>query len=131
MQSAHKAQSRVRSVFASVMLGAALVLPAIGHAQDSATTPVLAVPDFTGVVAKTEGSVVNIRTTETVQVRGPGMGPGGPGGDPYELFRWFFGPEFAPPGAEPPRGRGTPRAEPEERTVPRGVGSGFFISKDG
>jgi len=85
-------------------------------------------PDFTSIVEKTEAAVVNIRTTETVPVRG--MGPGG--NDPYELFRWFFGPDFQPPGMpSPPGGPRGPRKAPEERVVPRGVGSGFFISDDG
>ncbi|KAA0888579.1 Do family serine endopeptidase [Pusillimonas sp. ANT_WB101] len=100
--------------------------------------PVLSVPDFTSVVAKTEGSVVNIRTTEAVPVRGQGMGPGG-STDPYELFKWFFGPDAVPPGMPGKRGergdrgnRGAaPQAAPQERTVPRGVGSGFIISADG
>ena len=96
--------------------------------------PVLALPDFTSVVAKTEGSVVNIRTTESVSVRPPGMG--GPGTDPYDMFRWFFGPDFVPPGAAPgQRQRSVPNPNPgakeKERTVPRGVGSGFIISEDG
>lgn len=83
-------------------------------------------PDFTNIVEKADPAVVNIRTTATVPVR-----PGGPGGtDPYELFRWFFGPDFQPPGL-PPQRRQQPPAQPEERTVPRGVGSGFFISSDG
>jgi len=74
--------------------------------------------------------VVNIRTTETVALRPASpFGPGGPGSDPYEMFRWFFGPDFAPPGAQPP-GRQRPQP-PQERSVPRGVGSGFIISQDG
>jgi serine protease Do len=92
--------------------------------------PVLSVPDFSAVVEKTEGSVVNIRTTEVVEAR-PTMGPGT---DPYDMFRWFFGPDFVPPGAAPgQRQRGTPSPSPKEkeRTVPRGVGSGFIISEDG
>ncbi|MFT0547635.1 DegQ family serine endoprotease [Allopusillimonas ginsengisoli] len=101
----------------------------------AAPVPVLSVPDFTGVVAKTEGSVVNIRTTEAVRVRNQRMGPGG-STDPYELFKWFFGPDAVPPGMPGKRGdrgdRGAaPQAEPQERTVPRGVGSGFIISADG
>lgn len=81
-------------------------------------------PDFTAIVEKAEPAVVNIRTTATVNAGGAG------GRDPYEMFRWFFGPDFKPPGGEAPQQR---RRAPEEqeRTVPRGVGSGFFISKDG
>src|SRR3546814_14945243 len=47
------------------------------------------------------------------------------------MFRWFFGPDFMPPGMPGPRGRSTPEPEQQERTVPRGVGSGFIISEDG
>jgi serine protease Do len=82
-------------------------------------------------VAETEGSVVNIRTTEAVPVR---RSPMGPGGDPSDLFRWFFGPDFMPPGFAQPQQRqhrGQPRQQPQERTVPRGIGSGFVISADG
>lgn len=83
-------------------------------------------PDFTHIVEKTDASVVNIRTTATVPVRA--INPSG--NDPYELFRWFFGPDFQLPS---PQSRGPRRSNPpnEERTVPRGVGSGFFISQDG
>src|SRR5690625_2363635 len=79
-------------------------------------------PDFTKIVEETEASVVNIRTTETVPVRsGHGFG-----GDPYDFFRWFFGPDAAPDRRShpPPQWR-------EEQVVPRGVGSGFVISNDG
>lgn len=90
-------------------------------------------PDFTAIVEKAEPAVVNIRTTATVTAGGPHGGR-----DPYEMFRWFFGPDFQPPGGPggpggngeaPQQRRGNP--EPQERTVPRGVGSGFFISSDG
>src|SRR5690606_16730607 len=72
-------------------------------------------------------AVVNVRTTAT----GPGRGMGPGGNDPYELFRWFFGPDFQPPGMPGMPRRNAPQPAPEERTVPRGVGSGFFISEDG
>ena len=79
-------------VAASVMMSAAYVPASV------AQTPTVALPDFTGIVEKADPAVVNIRTTATVPVRGPG--PGG-GGDPYELFRWFFGPDFQPPAGRP------------------------------
>ena len=84
----------------------------------------LGLPDFTSIVEKAEPAVVNIRTTATVR------GGGSSGRDPHEMFRWFFGPDFSPPGGEAPQQR---RGAPEqpERSVPRGVGSGFFISADG
>lgn len=85
-------------------------------------------PDFTNIVEQVDPGVVNIRTTASIRVAG--RGPGG-GSDPYELFRWFFGPDFAPPGMPPGRGAPSPAPEGQERTVPRGVGSGFFLSDDG
>lgn len=119
---------------AAVMLAAGAPM-AYAQAQPVTTTEqvqstTLGLPDFTGVVAKTEDGVVNIRTTEAVRVRSPAMGPGS---DPYDMFRWFFGPDFMPPGMAPqrPRGGGNEGQQPQERTVPRGVGSGFIISADG
>jgi len=125
-------KSRYRRALATLTLSAAalvgsLATPLPSHAQTQ-TLPTLGLPDFTGIVAEVDSAVVNIRTTATVPVR---AGGGGRGNDPYELFRWFFGPDFAPPGSAPgPRGQPQPQ-QPQERTVPRGVGSGFFISKDG
>ncbi|CAM5780082.1 DegQ family serine endoprotease [Castellaniella caeni] len=121
----------VAGAAASVLLASTLPL---GVAQAaSASAPTVALPDFTQVVAETEGSVVNIRTTEAVPVRR--SSPMGPGGDPSDLFRWFFGPDFMPPGYGPQQQQ-KPHAQPnqptpKERTVPRGIGSGFIISSDG
>lgn len=88
-------------------------------------------PDFTQIVEKSENAVVNIRTTAKVSV----SPRGGNGQDPYELFRKFFGPDFNIPGmpnpGANPHGGQRPAPEPQERSVPRGVGSGFFISADG
>src|SRR3546814_7034676 len=99
------------------LLVACAAIGGVGNAQTSAV-PVLSVPDFTQVVAETEGSVVNIRTTEAVPMRNPAMGPNS--NDPYDMFRWFFGPDFVPPGAPSPRQRNAPPAgEQQERTVPR------------
>ncbi|NYT38330.1 Do family serine endopeptidase [Allopusillimonas soli] len=130
----------VKRLLASASVGLLVACTAVGavtsespKAGASAPAPTLSVPDFTKVVAETEGSVVNIRTTEAVPVRRPGMGPNS--NDPYDMFRWFFGPDFMPPGFGPsPRDRGgndDSSSQPEERTVPRGVGSGFIISEDG
>ncbi|TSH95739.1 Do family serine endopeptidase [Verticiella sediminum] len=115
----------MRRACGAVLLGASLAVASPVLAQ-----PVVG-PDFTSVVEKVDPGVVNIRTTASIRVAG--RGPGG-GSDPYELFRWFFGPDFAPPGRNVPPG--TPPQTPpggggEERSVPRGVGSGFFISQDG
>lgn len=112
---------------ATVALAACMSL---GAPQAVAQTRTLdGLPDFTPIVEKTEGSVVNIRTTATVQARG-GM-PGFGGEDPYEMFRWFFGPDMVPPGAGRRPGPGAGAAPAEPRTVPRGIGSGFIVSDDG
>ncbi len=124
--SARRAQAALLALL--LLLGGALF-----SLSASAQTPAAGLPDFTTIVDKADPAVVNIRTTATVPVR---RGPGGGSSDPYELFRWFFGPDFQPPGApgqrQAPRGQ-APQApqQPEERTVPRGLGSGFFISEDG
>lgn len=128
----HAGNSRIKRMVAGASASLLLAFAPLGGVAtaQTVTAPTLTVPDFTAVVAKTEGSVVNIRTTESVPVRNPAMGPNG--NDPYDMFRWFFGPDFAPPGAAP-RQRNAPAPSPQEkeRTVPRGVGSGFIISADG
>jgi len=126
----------VALTLAAVTTTALALPPAVyAQAQNTASPAAFGLPDFTAIVARTEGSVVNIRTTATVTTRPSpfGYGPGGPGGnDPFDMFRWFFGPDFLPPGASPDRQRPPPqRQQPQERTVPRGVGSGFIISDDG
>jgi len=122
-------------VGAATALASAALTPA--HAQTQAQTPMptVTMPDFSGIVEKADPAVVNIRTTATVPVRRPGTD----GQDPYDLFRFFFGPDFQPPGMpgqrapreKAPKDDNKEQKAPEERTVPRGVGSGFFISADG
>jgi len=126
------AKRAVAGAAAGLMLLAALPMGAV-QAEPAVSTTVSALPDFTQVVSETEASVVNIRTTEAVPVR---RSPVGPGGDPSDLFRWFFGPDFMPPGfgpqQAPQKPHGQPQQpEPKERTVPRGIGSGFILSSDG
>ncbi|MGB6007514.1 DegQ family serine endoprotease [Castellaniella sp.] len=125
----------VKRAFAGAAAGLLLISAApMGAAQaETAVSTSAALPDFTQIVSETEGSVVNIRTTEAVPVR---RSPVGPGGDPSDLFRWFFGPDFMPPGYGPQQQPQRPHAKPDqpapkERTVPRGIGSGFIISSDG
>ena len=127
-----------RRALVAVALGTAVVagglhtmqVHAQAQPQAQTQTPAIALPDFTSIVEKAEPAVVNIRTTATVSSRGERGGQ-----DPYEMFRHFFGPDAVPPGAgkQAPGPRGGKRggSEPEEHTVPRGVGSGFIISTDG
>src|SRR5690554_6816336 len=94
----------------------------VASAQDvqnaNVATSIVGLPDFTPIVNQTENAVVNIRTMENISNRSHGYDPYG--GDPSELFRFFFGPDFMPPRATPqPRHRGN--GQPE-RSVPRGVG---------
>lgn len=124
---------KVASAAASLVLATGLPLGAAQAQAQAAAVTSAALPDFTQVVEATEASVVNIRTTEAVPVRRSPLGPDN--GDPSELFRWFFGPDFMPPGFGQQDPRSRPRKQPapsqEERTVPRGIGSGFVISDDG
>ncbi|MGA0583717.1 MAG: hypothetical protein ACO2ER_07405, partial [Castellaniella sp.] len=104
----HLPYTAVARAAAGAAVSLAMVLP-VGAAQAQAVAaPSAALPDFTQVVQETEGSVVNIRTTEAVPVRRSPMGPGD--GDPSELFRWFFGPDFMPPGF----GQQGPHARPKQ-----------------
>lgn len=123
------ANNRIKRWLACASAGFLVACSSVGASADTqSTAPGVNLPDFTQVVEKTEPAVVNIRTTASVPVRSSPMGPNGT--DPYEMFRWFFGPDFLPPGVAPePRQRRAP--EEHERTVPRGVGSGFIISADG
>lgn len=85
-------------------------------------------PDFTELVEKSGPAVVNIRTTEKVQLNQNGMSAEDE--QMQEFFRRFFGTPMPTPKQQPtPKGRKTPQQQEEE--VPRGVGSGFIISQDG
>lgn len=86
---------------------------------------VFGLPDFTSIVTATENGVVNIRTMAPERRRSSGFDFGSD--DPDEFFRFFFGPDFAPPS---PR-RNNPRQDTPQRDVPSGIGSGFIISEDG
>jgi serine protease Do len=90
-------------------------------------------PDFADIVERVDPAVVNIRTLERVRTTRLPNGPNGQGGpqtdDPMEMFRWFFGPNIPNVPRQQPNPRAPRRGDGEE--VPRGVGSGFFISADG
>jgi serine protease Do len=130
----------IRSFLASSLLATGLVVsptfiaglgllsPGTSYAQGRN------LPDFADLVEKVGPAVVNIRTTQKVKADAKAPAPGRntprpPEGmdenDPFfEFFKRFF-----PPG-QGPQGPQTPRGSPGDE-VPRGVGSGFFISADG
>lgn len=114
------------------MMSSSLSVAATNEATTNQSIVQVTLPDFTQIVEKAENAVVNIRTTASVPVQPAG----GNGQDPYEMFRRFFGPDFNIPGMPNPKGNphgggGGNAPAPQERSVPRGVGSGFFISTDG
>lgn len=113
-------------------VSASLAIAATNEPVKNETVVLVTLPDFTQIVEKSENAVVNIRTSAKVAAQPAG----GNGQDPYEMFRRFFGPDFNIPGMPPPKGNphgggGGSAPAPQERSVPRGVGSGFFISSDG
>lgn len=87
-------------------------------------------PDFADLVEKVGPGVVNIRTTARPRAEAPSGVPQNED-ELAELFQRFFGVPLPRPNPNnpTPRGRGAPSAP--EREIPRGVGSGFFISSDG
>jgi serine protease Do len=118
-----------RAVLASALglgvVGAAALLPM----QSAQAQAVRSLPDFADLAEANGPSVVNIRTLAKVSARANGgSGMEGMDEEMQEFFRRFFGDRV--PGL--PRGN-APRnsTPPEEREVPRGVGSGFILSPDG
>ena len=84
--------------------------------------------DFTELVEKTSPAVVNIRTTQKVVIN-QGVNPAEQ--QMQELWKRFFGvPLPQNPGAAPKKPNKSD-SNPTTEEVPRGVGSGFFISQDG
>jgi len=97
----------------------------------SAPAPARAVrayPDFVDLVERANPAVVNIRTTERVNVRQPSGIPGMPGldEDQAEFFRRFFGIPLPTPKQPGPNNR-----RPQQEEQNRGVGSGFIIESNG
>ena len=79
------------------------------------------------LVEKANPAVVNIRTTEKVNVRQSGGIPGMPGLDEEqaEFFRRFFGIPLPTPKQQ------QPNRKPQQEEQNRGVGSGFVIESNG
>ncbi len=125
----------IRRVLTAAVLGVSLsvgtLFPAYAAGPAVTTTSARNLPDFADLVEKVGPAVVNIRTAQKIKAEpkpapgakpGPRMPEGMDENDPlYDFFRRFF-----PPGQNPQTPRGSPGEE-----VPRGVGSGFFISSDG
>ena len=107
--------------------------PSNSTASPSATVPPAtpaprAYPDFADLVEKANPAVVNIRTTEKVNVRQAQQGiPGLPGLDEEqaEFFRRFFGIPLPTPK------QGPNNRKPQQEEQNRGVGSGFIIESNG
>lgn len=136
-----RAQSHLSRMGAVMSLTSVLVgavwLPSQAHAQQApaaAAQPapiVRGLPDFTELVDKVSPSVVNIRTTQRVQVGGQGEEMDE---QMQEFFRRFFGmplPGQPVPKQNKPKGKGGKEAEPQSEERPRGVGSGFILTADG
>ena len=83
--------------------------------------------DFADLVEKANPAVVNIRTTEKVNVRQAQGIPGLPGLDEEqaEFFRRFFGIPMPTPK------QGPNNRKPQQEEQNRGVGSGFIIESNG
>ena len=97
------------------------------NAAPSPAPAVRAYPDFADLVEKANPAVVNIRTTEKVNVRQSGGIPGMPGLDDEqaEFFRRFFGIPLPTPKQQ------QPNRKPQQEEQNRGVGSGFVIESNG
>jgi serine protease Do len=95
----------------------------------SAQSPRVMIPDFADLVEKASPAVVNIRTTEKVQVQ-QAQGGGIPGmpEDQAEFFRRFFGVPIPGVPNTPKQAQPNP-GKPQE--ADRGVGSGFIIESNG
>jgi serine protease Do len=102
--------------------------PAANTTSAPAVSAVRGYPDFVDLVEKANPAVVNIRTTERVNVRQGGAIPGMPGldEDQAEFFRRFFGIPLPTPKQPGPNNR-----KPQQEEQNRGVGSGFIIESNG
>jgi len=84
-------------------------------------------PDFSDLIEKTAPAVVNIRTTEKIQIDGLGAMPEIDESHPfYEFFK-----RILPPGQRPSRPGSEGNPGEGEQEVQHGIGSGFIISADG
>ncbi len=120
----HASQAQ-QSPVSAVVAAATTPAPAT-PATESAPLLVKGLPDFTELVEQVGPSVVSIRTTQRVSADGE------EGDEADEQMREFFRRFFGTPIPKQDPRRGAPKKggeQSEER--PRGVGSGFILSKDG
>ncbi|APB98292.1 DegQ family serine endoprotease [Polynucleobacter asymbioticus] len=96
--------------------------------QSVAETPRVTIPDFADLVERASPAVVNIRTTEKVNVQQAQGGIPGMPEDQAEFFRRFFGVPIPGIPNSPKQVQPAP-GKPQE--ADRGVGSGFIIDSNG
>jgi serine protease Do len=113
----------LRAVLVVVTLSGAVALVGL----PAASAQVRALPDFTDLVDQVGSSVVNIRTSEKVAVRGQQGQPGEE--EMLEFFRRFGLPIPNMPKQAPKKNQ--PQPQQQEEDQPKGVGSGFILSSDG
>jgi serine protease Do len=94
-----------------------------GSETPAATTPGLALPNFTQLVKDNAASVVNISTSQKVQ-----MGGQGDGQDMSDILRQLFGDRL---GGQLGRRFGQQQQEQPHMENVRSLGSGFILSADG
>jgi serine protease Do len=111
---------------------ALLAVMSLGHLSfipvASAQNPRVMIPDFADLVEKASPAVVNIRTTEKVQVQQAQGGIPGMPEEQAEFFRRFFGVPIPGVPSTPKQAQPNP-GKPQE--ADRGVGSGFIIESNG
>ena len=130
-QTAQWFHQQVRNLFivSSLSLGLMAVsqnLPVAYAQEKNAVTR-----DFADLVEKVTPIVVNIRTTQKVDVAQT-RESNTENPDVDDVFRWFFEPNFNSRRIQPsPRNKPKQKSEEDIQEVPRGVGSGFILSSDG
>jgi serine protease Do len=136
-QKAQRFHQQLRNLFIASSLSIGLMYFSQNMQPAYAQERITATRDFADLVEKVTPIVVNIRTTQKVDVsQAREQTSDNPDFD--DMFRWFFGPNFDPRRMQPsPQNKSgkpnNPKQKPEEdlQEVPRGVGSGFILSSDG
>ena len=121
-----------RSIFASLFIGAFLIMqPVISSADSSqAARNAFGLPDFVSLVEQNNKVVVNISTTKEISAMGHGNNPHLQG-IPEEMLRYFFGiPQSKLDEFKSPHNNNKSDKKPKKKQ-PHSLGSGFIISEDG